>query len=71
MLLSSSVLGGHIAQTLRDRTNAPLLTIGADTFSRHDLAAIDCFNFTAAANLSAILNRELHAHTASAGRRDE
>ena len=59
MILSDRVLGSTTTRTLRDRTAAPVLRIGADTFTRHDLAAIDCFNFLAAANLSALLTEHL------------
>src|SRR4029077_14569041 len=34
---------------------APLLRIGADTFDRKQLAAVACYNFVAAANLSRVL----------------
>ena len=59
MDLSARVLGASVAEQLTKRLTAPLLTIGKDRFGRRDLAKVDCFNFTAAANLSAILNREL------------
>lgn len=59
MDFSNRVLGTSTARTLQARVSAPLLTIGRDTFSRTDLAHVECFNFIAAANLSAILNREL------------
>src|SRR3954465_11088658 len=56
---SERVLGTGVAHKLRERATVPVLQIGADSFSRHDLAGIDCYSFNAAANLSAILNREL------------
>jgi len=59
MDFSNRVLGQSTARTLQLRVSAPLLTIGRDTFTRADLARVECFNFIAAANLSAILNREL------------
>jgi len=59
MDLSDSVLGRSAAQYIRTRSEAALLRIGRDSFTRADLAKVACFNFNAAANLSAILNREL------------
>lgn len=59
MDLSTRVLGSSVARRLEDRASAVLLQIGRDTFTRADLADVRCFNFTAAATLSAILNREL------------
>jgi hypothetical protein len=59
MDLSDRVLGSHIARRLRERSEAVLLRIGRDTFDRRALSHVDCFNFQAAATLSAILNREL------------
>jgi hypothetical protein len=59
MDFSNRVLGQSTARTLQARVSAPLLKIGRDTFTRADLAHVECFNFIAAANLSAILNREL------------
>lgn len=56
---SARILGASVADALTKRTTAPLLTIGRDVFGRRDLAKVDCFNFAAAQNLSAILNREL------------
>jgi hypothetical protein len=56
MYFSDGVLGSNVAKKLRDRPTEALLTIGSDRFSRHDLGEIDCYNFQAAQNLSAILN---------------
>lgn len=55
MDLSSRVLGVRVATQLGERVRAPLLRIGADVFTRADLAGVACFNFIAAANLSAAL----------------
>src|SRR5262245_33040620 len=55
MNLSSRVLGKHVVDAISERAKAPLLKIGADVFFRHDFAQIECFNFTAAANLSRVL----------------
>jgi len=59
MDLSNRVLGSSVAKQLRERAGAVLLQIGRDEFHRADLARVACYNFTAAANLSKILNREL------------
>jgi hypothetical protein len=55
MNLSTRVLGSTVAHDLAERATAPVLTIGRDRFARGDLAAIACFNFNAAANLSRAL----------------
>lgn len=59
MDFSNRVLGSYLAKRMQDRAASVLLTIGRDEFQRGDLARVECYNFTAAANLSAILNREL------------
>lgn len=59
MDLSSHMLGADVRKTLADRAHSPILRIGRDAFTRRDLSNLDCFNFIAAANLSAILNKEL------------
>jgi hypothetical protein len=59
MDLSPHVLGSNIVSPLRARQGAVLLRIGRDEFDRASLTNVACFNFSAAANLSAILNREL------------
>lgn len=59
MDLSTSVLGSYVAGQLRERRDAVLLRIGRDTFDRASLANVSCYNWTAAMNLSNILNREL------------
>lgn len=59
MDLSSVILGSAVVNTLKDRQKSAVLTIGKDTFTRAELAHVDCFNYMAAANLSAILLREL------------
>jgi len=55
MDLSIRVLGVGISKSLADRARAPVLRIGSDVFTRGDLADVACFNFIAAANLSAAL----------------
>lgn len=56
---SDALLGAYHARKLREKAGAPVLVIGSDRFTRHDLAAVECFNFLAAANLSHILNEAL------------
>jgi hypothetical protein len=59
MDLSAAVLGKSVVTYLRERQTVAVLRIGKDTFDRAALAKVACFNFTAAANLSNILTREL------------
>lgn len=59
MDLSASVLGRHVVTYLSDSLSTPVLTIGRDKFNRAALAGVACFNFTAAANLSRVLNHDL------------
>jgi len=49
------ILGRGIVAKLHARVAAPVLVIGADKFTRADLAAVECFNFMAAARLSVAL----------------
>ena len=58
MDFSNRVLGSYVARRLQDRSTAAVLVIGRDQFHRGDLARVKCFNFTAAATLSTILNAE-------------
>ena len=55
MDLSVSVLGVSTAHQLQTRNAAAVLTIGRDVFTRADLAAVSCFNYVAALNLSRAL----------------
>ena len=59
MDLSADILGKHIADQLQDRIASPVLRIGRDEFDRQSLSAVACFNYSAASNLTAILNKEL------------
>lgn len=59
MDLSEKVLGTTVVARLKQRRSVPVLAIGSDRFTRKQLARVDCFNFTAAQNLSAILNQHL------------
>lgn len=56
MHLNASILGKHAVDTLQARIKTPILTIGSDRFTRGDLAGVACFNFLAAARLSALLS---------------
>ena len=55
MDLSARILGKHTSEVIAAKATTPLLTIGSDKFFRRDLSSVSCFNFTAAANLSAVL----------------
>ncbi len=55
MYWSSKVLGSGVAQKLQEKGTIPVLQIGSDAFTRGDLAGLECFNFTAAINLTNIL----------------
>jgi len=59
MDLSASILGKSVVSYLRERQATAVLRIGRDLFDRAALAGVQCFNFTAAANLSKILNTEM------------
>lgn len=55
MDLSTTVLGKATVAALQTRLATPVLIIGSDRFTRHELAKTDCFNFIAAANVNAAL----------------
>jgi len=55
MYLSTKVLGNTTVAALTARAHDAVLTIGKDRFTRADLAGVECFNYIAAANLSAQL----------------
>ena len=59
MDLSVRLLGTRTTTQLRERVRAAVLQVGSDTFTRKDLAGVECFNFTAAASLTKILT-DLH-----------
>lgn len=52
MYWSSSVLGANTVTKQVSRLTDAILVIGRDRFSRADLGAVKCFNFSAALNLS-------------------
>lgn len=58
MDFSTSVLGAYSVRKMQDTVKARVLVIGSDVYSRSVLAHVDCYHFTAAATLSAILNKE-------------
>jgi hypothetical protein len=53
MDLSNRVLGSYLASQMRTRAASVLLQIGRDGFTRPQLSRVQCFNFQAAATLSA------------------
>jgi hypothetical protein len=69
MQYSTAVLGRGTVARLQVRAAAPILTIGRDTYTRASLADVECFNFVAAARLSAAIRalkvkdtRDLYHH---------
>jgi len=61
---SEALLGRYQARRLQEKADSYVLVIGSDRFTRKDLAAVECFNFMAAANLSAIIKEHFAAkHT--------
>jgi hypothetical protein len=59
MELSPKVLGAYHVGRMTARAGMPVLTIGRDTFTRSALAAVQCFNFLAAARLTYAIATEL------------
>jgi hypothetical protein len=55
MNLSSRILGSTVAEQLQERSEATVLQIGRDKFTRGDLSTVQCFNYIAAQNLSRVL----------------
>jgi hypothetical protein len=55
MNLSTSVLGTHVVKQLQAKHGEAVLQVGSDRLTRRDLAAVSCYNFQAARNLTAIL----------------
>jgi hypothetical protein len=60
MNLAPSILGSTAVAQLKQTAAAALLQIGSDRLTRHDLAGVDCFNFTAARTLGHILQQKFH-----------
>lgn len=54
MDFSEKVLGHYHAGKLRTHNQTPVLIVGADKFTRADLSKVECFNFVAAARLTAL-----------------
>ena len=59
MDFATSVLGAYSVRKMQETVKARVLVIGTDVYSRSVLAHVDCYHFTAAATLSAVLNKEL------------
>lgn len=59
MMYEDAVLGSTATKSLRTRNETPILYIGKDSFTRAQLAHVECFSFVAAANLSRIVNEQL------------
>lgn len=57
MQYSTAILGTPVVTKLRARLTAPVVIIGRDTFTRVDLAAVECFNFIAARHLTTAIAR--------------
>jgi hypothetical protein len=55
MNLASSVLGAGAVKHLTYLADEVILEVGNDRLGRKELAAVGCYNFTAARNLSAVL----------------
>jgi hypothetical protein len=55
MDLPATFLGTSTTEALKTRNATPVLQIGRDALTRHDLAGVDCFNYVAALNLSRAL----------------
>lgn len=56
MHLSPAILGENIVRKLNERQTSAVLTIGSDRFTRPQLSKLGCFNFLAAARISALLD---------------
>src|SRR5262245_60510447 len=56
MNLSTTVLGSYTVKQLQARTSEVILIARSDHLSRRDLAAVGCYNFQAARNLTAVLH---------------
>jgi hypothetical protein len=59
MNLSTRVLGTHAVHHLEELTEEAVLIVGKDRLTRHDLAAVGCYNFPAARRLSAAVAKQL------------
>lgn len=55
MHLSTAILGEGIVRQLNERQTSAVLTIGKDRYTRPQLSRLGCFNFLAAARLTALL----------------
>jgi hypothetical protein len=57
MNLSTTLLGSSAVRSLQHTASHPVLQVGSDRFTRHDLAGVECFNFVAAGILSHAFDR--------------
>lgn len=55
MAYSVATLGTSIVRHLQERSDTPLVVIGKDKYTRHDLAMHQSFNYVAAAHLSTVI----------------
>jgi len=53
--LAASILGSTAVEKLKLTRSTPVLEVGSDKLTRGQLARVECYNFLAARNLSAIL----------------
>jgi len=56
MLFSTAIYGSSAVKSATERVSAPVLVIGRDQFTRAELAAVSCFSFVAARNLTELLS---------------
>ena len=55
MKLSSIILGQSVVKQLEATFGEAVLVVGADKFTRRQLASVSCFNFLAAKNLTTLI----------------
>jgi len=55
MKLAPGILGQHAVTQLQRTADEVILEVGSDKLGRRELAAVGCYNFMAARNLSAVL----------------
>ena len=55
MNFATTILGSTAVHKLQAVQQQPVLIVGKDRLTRHELAAVDCYNFLAAANLTRVL----------------
>jgi hypothetical protein len=57
MNLSTTILGTTACKQLQATSKAWVIEVGSDRLTRAELAKVDCYNFVAAKNLSAVLKQ--------------